>query len=207
MNAVHFDSKISDPDRRRQLFQGSIFVFSSLPHVLALCSFTRELIEEAFSPLDPIEAEYKLPTEEYVSILAKLKPNFVHHPTCKELIQKLLLDVGCDPEKTYFDVPRLKSIPHTGNHPSGLTYAIHPHRDTWYAAPPCQQNWWMPVYAFDSNSALSFHPRYWSQSVHNSSKQFNHYQWNKHGRKASVTDPQKYLDDQPRPEESIDTLS
>ena len=207
MNTVCFDSQISDSDRRRQLYQGNIFVFSSLPNVGALCMFTRKLIEEAFSPLDPVEAEYALPTEEYVAILARLKPQFVHHPTCKVLIQKLLVDAGCDPENTYFDVPRLKSIPQAGNHPSGLTYAIHPHRDTWYAAPFCQQNWWMPLYPIDANSALSFHPQYWSKPARNNSSQFNHYVWNKYGRRASVSDPQKYLRDQPRPEESIDARS
>jgi hypothetical protein len=29
---------------------------------------------------------------------------------------------------------------------SGIAYAFHPHRDTWYSAPFCQINWWMPIY-------------------------------------------------------------
>jgi hypothetical protein len=204
MNTVFFNASVTDPERRKRLYKGEIFVFSPLRSSLALCELARSLIEEAFDPLDPRQAEYKLPSDEYIAILARLKPTFVHHPKSKEFIQGILKELGAELDKTYFDVPRLKTIPHTGNHPSGLTYAIHPHRDTWYSAPFCQQNWWLPIYDIGSTSALAFHPRYWSVAVRNGSSQFNHYRWNKYARKTAADDPEKYLQDQPRPEESID---
>ncbi len=204
MNTVFFDAKFSDEERRQRLYEGELFVFSPSPGSTQLCEFARELIQEAFAPLNSREAEYKLSTEEYVAILAKLKPTFVHHPKSKQLIQVLLEEKGADLDRTYFDVPRLKSIPHAGHHPSGLTYAIHPHRDMWYSAPFCQQNWWLPIYDIGSASALAFHPRYWQAPVRNGSSQFNHYQWNKYARKAASDEPEKYLQYQPRPEEAIE---
>jgi hypothetical protein len=204
MNSVFFNPTLTDEERRRRLYEGELFVFSPLASSLALCEFARELIREAFAPLDPQEAEYRLPTREYIAILARLKPTFVHHSKSKQFIQEVLAEMGAELDKTYFDVPRLKTIPQAGNHPSGLTYAIHPHRDTWYSAPFCQQNWWLPVYDVGSASALAFHPRYWTQPVRNGSNKFNHYRWNKYARKAAADDPEKYNQEQPRPEEAVE---
>lgn len=54
----------------------------------------------------------------------------------------------------------------------------HPHRDTWYSAPQCQLNWWIPIYDIESENAMAFHPRYWSEPVRNDSNGYNYYQWN-----------------------------
>jgi hypothetical protein len=52
---------------------------------------------------------------------------------------------------------------------TGIALASHPHRDTWYSAPPCQINWWLPIYEIASGNAMAFHPRYWTQPVKSSS--------------------------------------
>ena len=46
--------------------------------------------------------------------------------------------------------------------------------------PPCQINWWLPIYEIESDNAMAFHPRYWTQPVKNSSSDYNYYIWNKH---------------------------
>lgn len=204
MNTVYFDSPVNDEVRRSRLYEGQLFVYSPRPSSLGLCEVARELVQEAFGSLDPRDAQYSLPAEEYVRILGELKPKFVHHPKAKQCMQEMLSELQCDLNKYYFDVPRLKTIPHGGDIASGLTYAFHPHRDTWYSAPMCQLNWWIPVYDIESESAMAFHPRYWSQPVRNGSSKFNHYQWNKHGRKRAAQDAEAYVREQPRPEEPIE---
>jgi hypothetical protein len=204
MSAIYFDSTANDEARRKLLYEGHLFVFSPLASSLALCEFAHRLIQEAFGDLDPVQAQYSLSTEQYVTILAQLKPRFVHHPTSRQLVQAILQELGCDLSETYLDVPRLKTIPHGGSHRSGLTQPIHPHRDTWYSAPHCQLNWWLPIYAIESTSALAFHLRYWNQPVLNGSSRFNHYRWNKYGRKAAATNVDEYVQAQPRPEEPIE---
>jgi len=204
MDSIYFDSDVDDRARRQSVYDGELFVFSARPSILALCQFARELIEEAFGSFDPREAQHHLSADDYVAILARLKPRFVHHPRAKELLQAILEDLGCDLSKTYFDVPRLKSVTHAGQQASGLTYGIHPHRDTWYSAPFCQQNWWLPVYPIGMPSALAFHPRYWKEPVRNGSSQFNHYRWNKYARKSAADNFEEYLQNQPRPDEAIE---
>jgi hypothetical protein len=161
------------------------------------------MIEEAFDGVDPEFAQYSMTVEEYVAIVTPLKPKFIHHPKTKQLIQKILEDVGCDLFKTYLDVPRLRMTTSDGYLTAGVGYAFHPHRDTWYSAPLCQLNWWMPIYEFESESAMAFHPAYWDRPVQNGSKDFNYYEWNREGRKNASQHIHQDTRKQPRPEEAI----
>ncbi|KAB8335199.1 hypothetical protein SD80_002290 [Scytonema tolypothrichoides VB-61278] len=204
MNTIFFDSPSSDHVRREHLYNGQIFVFSPKPSGIALCEFAREMVEEAFTPLDPREAQYTLPVEEYVAILARLKPAFIHHPKSKQLIQSILKEAGCDLRKTYFDVPRLRTATSDDYLTSGIAYAFHPHRDTWYSAPQCQINWWLPVYDVMPTNAMAFHPRYWSEPVKNGSKDYNYAQWNKENRKNAAKHIKADNRKQPHPEEAIE---
>src|SRR5262249_54978435 len=154
--------------RREQLYRGQIHVFSPRPSSVELCKFAREMCEVAFAPYDPQMAQYHLPVERFAPILADLKPKFIHHPTSKRLIQKLLGEIGCDLTKTYFDVPRLRTSTSDGYLTSGISYAFHLHRDTWYSAPFCQINWWIPIYEIVPENIMALHPRYWSHPVRNS---------------------------------------
>lgn len=204
MNTIFFDSTMNDDERRQHLYNGQLFVFSPCPSAIALCEFARELIEEAFAPLDPREAQYSLPVEEYVAILAKLKPYFIHHPKSKQFIQGILSELGCDLSKTYFDVPRMRTATHGGYLTSGIAYAFHPHRDTWYSAPSCQLNWWFPIYDIESENAMAFHPRYWSQPVKNGSSGYNYYEWNKENRKNAAQHIKTDTRKQPHAEEPLE---
>lgn len=204
MNTIFFDSSMNDEQRRQHLYNGQLFVFSPCPSAIALCEFARELIEEAFPPLDPREAQYSLPVEEYVAILAKLKPYFIHHPKSKHYIQGILTELGCDLSKTYFDVPRMRTATHGGYLTSGIAYAFHPHRDTWYSAPSCQLNWWFPIYDIESENAMALHPRYWSQPVKNGSSGYNYYEWNKQSRKNAAQHIKTDTRKQPHAEEPLE---
>ena len=122
----------------------------------------------------------------YADLLGKLKPAFIHHPESKRHLQNVLDEFGCDLEKTYFDVPRMRTATSDGYLTTGIALAWHPHRDTWYSAPACQINWWLPIYEIDSDNAMAFHPRYWTKPIQNSSAGYNYYTWNKMHRGENV---------------------
>ena len=145
-----------------------------------------------------------MPVEKYVEVLAELKPKFIHHSKSKQLIPGILEEFGCDLSKTYFDVPRLRTATSDGYLTSGIAYAFHPHRDTWYSAPFCQLNWWLPVYEIQSENSLAFHPRYWSQPLRNGSSRYNYHEWNKDSRKNAAKHIKTDTRDQPRPEEPVE---
>lgn len=186
MKAIYFDPQFDDAERRAKLYDGQLVVYGARPAAAPLVEFSQSFLRDAFPGGDPCDAQHRLPVEEFAAIFAPLKREFIHHPTSWSLIADLLLDLGCDPETTYLDVPRLRASTSHGYLTSGAAYAHHPHRDTWYSAPLAQINWWIPIFPFGSESAMAFHPRYWSQGVRNDSERFNYYDWNSNQRKNAA---------------------
>lgn len=110
-------------------------VYSKRASILAFVKLAKSMIEDAFGGLDPRTAQKNMAVERYASLLGKLKPAFIHHPESKRHLRNMLEDLGCDLEKTYFDVPRMRSSTSDNYLTSGIALAWHPHRDTWYSAP------------------------------------------------------------------------
>jgi hypothetical protein len=204
MNTLLVDAAVEDTARRTDLYEGQLFVYSPSPSSLALVDLARQLIAEAFGGLDPETAQYHMPAEEYAAVLAVLKPEFIHHPESKRLIQGILREHGCNLDRTYFDVPRMRTATSDDYLTTGIAYAFHPHRDTWYSAPQCQLNWWMPIFTIESGRSMAFHPKYWSQPVRNSSRTYNYHEWNKTSRFNAAQFVKQDTRIQPRAEEQLD---
>lgn len=204
MTAIYFDSTANDEQRRERLYAGDLFVYSPKPSIVALCDLAREMLQEAFGGLDPITAQFNMPVEEFVNIFAPVKPKFIHHPQTKQLFKNIVEELGCDLAKTYIDVPRLRGVTHGGYLTSGVGYAHQPHRDTWYSAPMSQINWWIPLFPFESESSMAFHPKYWDIGLLNGSSEFNYYEWNATSRKNAAQHIKSDTRKQPFPEEPIE---
>jgi hypothetical protein len=204
-NTIYFDAPMSDELRRRELYEGQLFAYSKRASVQALCRFARAMTEDAFAPLDPRTAQFNMDVQSYARLLGELKPRFINHPEAKKLVGAILVDLGCDPEDTYFDVPRMRTSTSSGYLTTGIAYAWHPHRDTWYSAPACQINWWLPFYEITSDNAMAFHPTYFSRAVANDSSGYDYGRWNRDHRGAHVSQLTK-ADPRPlsRPIEPID---
>jgi len=197
---LFLDSKMNDAQRRAEVYRGSVFVYSPSRSAMRFCEFAKELIEAAFQPYDPRTAHQNVPVDRCVEILAELKPRFIHHSQSKELVIGMLSDYGCDLEKTYFDVPRLRTAFPTDYLASGIAYAFHAHRDTWYSAPFSQINWWIPIYEVGPDNCMAFHPRYWDEAVANSSGTYNYYEWNRQHRRTAAQHVKTDRRVQPRPQ-------
>jgi len=204
MGHVFLDPALPDDERRDAVFGGGVLVFSPRPAAVAFCEFARGMLEEAFHPFEPEQAQWQLPVRDYARIAAELKPAFIHHPESQRLVRELLRDHGCDPESTYFDVPRLRSSTSDGYLTTGIAYAFHPHRDTWYSAPMCQINWWLPVYPVLRENGMAFHSGYWSRAVKNSSRLYDYDEWNRTSRWSAAEQIGVDRRVQPRAEELLD---
>jgi hypothetical protein len=204
-NTVYVDATVSDRIRRDRLFAGQIFLFTPTPQTRALRDLARQMIEDAFAPLDPLTAQYDMPVETFVDTFGPLKPRFIHHAETKRLMRQVLLDLGCDHDETYLDVPRLRGVTSDAYLTAGVGYAHPMHRDTWWSAPLAQLNWWMPVYEFESESSMAFHPAYWATGVENHSEDFNYYEWNAVGRADAAKHIHQDTRVQPHPPDDLPT--
>lgn len=201
---IYYASSLADDARRAELYAGSLFVLPSSAAAQRLCGLARSLVEEAFAPHDPLRIHEHISAEQCATILGELKPRFIHHPEAKAAIQAMLIEAGCDPEKTYFDVPRLRTAFPGDYLKSGIAYAFHPHRDTWYSAPLCQINWWMPVYEINRENCMAVHPHYFGRAVKNSSSVYNYQRWNQESRFNAAQHVKVDTRVQPHAEEPIE---
>jgi hypothetical protein len=203
MVQVWHNAALTDQERRKQIYEGDIFCYSPQPLSQALCELGRSLLEEAFAPHDPRIVHHHMSPEEVAGILSKLKPAFIHHPVCKRLIPEILESVGCDLDMLYFDVPRMRSAYPSDFLTSGIAYAFHPHRDTWYSAPQCQINWWMPMYPITGENCMAFYPDYFRGPIANNSEVYNYYRWNATSRAAATQHIRADNRVQPKPQEPV----
>jgi len=207
MTTVFFDSNLSDSDRRERLYAGDLFVYSSMAASRDLCDFAGEMICDAFDDADPETAQARLDVEKYVEILKDLKPRFIHHQKSKEYVRGILEGLGCDLGATHFDVPRLRSSTSDGYLTTGIAYAWHPHRDTWYSAPKTQVNIWLPIYPLTHSNTVAFHPAHFDRVVQNDSAKYNYYEWNSKYRAAASSQVSKDTRPLPAPTEKVERES
>ncbi len=207
MAAVYLDSSMDDAARRRSLYDGDFFLFSKTSATEALIALARTMLEDAFAPHDPQLIHRHMTPEAVAAILAELKPEFIHHPECKKIIPEIMKERGVDLEKLYFDVPRLRSAYPCDFVSSGIAYAFHPHRDTWYSAPMCQLNWWIPAYPVEPDNAMGFYPGYFSEPVKNNSEIYNYYEWNTKNRASAAQHVKKETREQPKPQQELQPVT
>jgi len=206
MASVYIDPALSDDARRERLYAGDIIILSASSGTGALVSLARAMLEEAFAPHDPRTVHDHRTPDEVAAVLSELKPAFIHHPECKKIISLIMAENGVDLDKLYFDVPRLRSAYPSHFLSSGIAYAFHPHRDTWYSAPMCQINWWLPIYPLDPNNAMAFYPRYVAEPVKNNSEIYNYYEWNTKNRAAAARHVRSDTREQPKPQQELDPV-
>jgi hypothetical protein len=207
MTAVHFDPMLTDEEFRARLYDGDLVIFSPSPASRQLIALAREMLEEAFAPHDPRTIHEIASPEAVARILAVVKPRFIHHPECKRLIPEILATHGINVDRIYFDVPRMRSAYPSHFLSSGIAYAFHPHRDTWYSAPACQINWWMPIYPVVSDNAMGFYPRYFREPVKNNSEDYNYYSWNATNRANAAQHIKQDTRVQPKPQQELEPVT
>lgn len=207
MSSVFFDPNLSDGDRRSRLYAGDIFILSASDGTRALIDLAKQMLEKAFAPHDPRTIHRHMTPEAVADVLGKLKPTFIHHPECKKIIPQIMTEHGIELDKLFFDVPRLRSAYPSHFLSSGIAYAFHPHRDTWYSAPMCQLNWWIPVYPLDPRNAMSFYPRYFREPVKNNSEIYNYYEWNTKSRTNAAQHVKSDQREQPKAQQDLQPVT
>jgi hypothetical protein len=179
MPCVRIDPSGSNDELRKFLYSGDVIIRTNLPSVGKFVEFARRELAATFAPHDPQHVHEVLGPPEISSILAVWKPRFIHHETSKSLTRAITVEAGFDPERTHFDVPKPRTAYPVGHLTTGIAYAFPWHRDTWYAAPQAQINWWFPIWEPKPNNAMAFDLASFDRAVANDSHTLNYYQANK----------------------------
>lgn len=198
-----FNYSGDDEERRMLLFDGALLFNAAAPESTALCAHAQDLAHEAFGELDPLHAQEQLDVEKFIDLVGPLKGRYTNGERTKELVRDYVLALGMDPSRTYFDVPRLRIVPHSGYLSAGVSYAYKAHRDQWYGGSFAQLNYWMPVWEVTPESAMAMYPLRWDRACKNSSGDFDYGEWTTVGRPAAVKQVQTDTRKHPLPLEPL----
>jgi len=204
MVTVYVDRALDEPTRRAGIYAGDIHMCTRVPQSRAIVDWARTLIGEAFGDLDPQRAQFDLPLDDFVARVGPLKSRFTNDDRTKELVRDLVISMGHDPERTYFDLPRLRVVPSDEYLTSGVSYAYKAHRDTWYAHPKVLVNYWVPVFDCVGDNVMSMWVGYWDRAVRNSSSGFDYDRWVSEQRFKAATNIGVESRPHPLPLEPID---
>jgi hypothetical protein len=207
MVGLYLNHALTDRERRGKVFGGDILLYTRGAATAALADSAIALIRDAFLPHDPQTAYRDLAIEDFIGRAGPLKTRFTNDRRTKELVRTLLVEFGCDPQDTYFDVPRLRIVPASDYLASGVSYAYEAHRDIWYASPTAQVNWWMPVFDMTPDRAMSFYTAYWNNPLPNSSAAFDYGEWCAVGRQAAASQTENDTRKHPLPLSEVDPAS
>lgn len=186
--AVYLNRHLADDQRRAKIFEGGIFLYSAPTASMKLVQWATELIDRGFSTrVDRRRAHLELPVKEFVDVVAPMKSTFTNAPKTKQLCQELIAALGCDPELTYFDLPRLRVAPPGNYLTSGVSYAYKAHRDTWYAHPRQLVNYWTPLFDAEVAHVMPMYLEYFRKPVRNASKGWDYDDWVKNARFAAAS--------------------
>jgi hypothetical protein len=202
---IYLNRRLDDSARRDSLFAGNFYIYTELPGSHALADHAKALISEAFDGLDPERAQFELSIEDFVSRVTPLKSEFTNGQRSRELCQQFALDLGGDPDRTYFDIPRLRVIPAADYLTAGVSYNYKAHRDMWYGHPQQLINYWAPVYPVVGENVMSMFTDYFAKPVKNASRAYDYDEWVSKHRFAAATQTTKDVRPHPLPLEEIDS--
>jgi ectoine hydroxylase-related dioxygenase (phytanoyl-CoA dioxygenase family) len=109
----------------------------------------------------------------------KIKNDFTNSLETNEIIISLLKKLNLQSEDIFFDKPKIRVVTYNKYLESGAGYVFKPHRDSWYAGPKSQLNFWFPIFDVDINSTFAIYPNYWNKQIMNSSENFDYETWKK----------------------------
>jgi hypothetical protein len=84
---------------------------------------------------------------------------------------------GFSPEANALDSARLRAVTDHGHENPLAAAAYTAHRDTWYANPQAQINWWIPLFDVSEGETFAFFPLYFDKPVANDSAAFDYDKW------------------------------
>lgn len=195
---------MSDDDRRRQIFNGAFFLYSAPFAGQRMIQWAHTLIDEAFdSVANPRRAHKEMSVEQFAAVASRLKSRFTNDDQTKALCQQLIMSMGVDPKRTYFDLPRLRVIPPRDYLASGVSYNYAPHRDTWYAHPTQLINYWIPIFDVEPDTVMSMYVDFFKRPVKNASIDWDYDNWVKNARFAAANNIKKEDRSHPLPLEDV----
>lgn len=161
---------------RRAIYAGAVFRLPATQASLALAEDAQGRLQAAFGDA-PREAHRRMSAPDFLSRMAAIRADIVADQAALASMQAVLRAAGFDPAAHAIDALRLRANMPDAHLIPAAAQAYAPHRDTWYANPQSQVNWWIPLHDITPACAFSFYPAYFTRAIRNTSAGFSYARW------------------------------
>lgn len=172
--------KLTELESKRTLFRGDLILYENVPSVHEFVEHASFHVRKEFQ-VDNIRDTEFVQSEDLYKKIYFFKQKFSHLKETKAFVGKIIQSFQYNTNQNIFDVPRMRIVTSTGHLIPAAKPAYSIHRDTWYANPESQVNWWLPLHNVESHETFGFYPDYYNKPVENLSNEFNFKHWYENG--------------------------
>jgi len=135
-------------------------------------------IEQEFGGATPRRRlQFKLDGDEFFTRIGKVRKRLASEELYRKRLYELLAHHGFVVGEHAVDPVRLRAVTHLGHENPKAAPAYTAHRDTWYANPQAQINWWIPLHAVTEADSFAFFHNLFDKPVPNESAGFDYDEW------------------------------
>lgn len=168
-----------DPaDARAALYAGAVFLLPPRAESIRLVRRVRQIVREAFADAGPPRrAQHALEGAAMHARVTRAREAVRSDARARAHFLALMDAVGLSAAENAVDDMRLRAIQSGGHRIAAASPIYTPHRDTWYANPRSQINWWVPQHDVDALETFVIYPAAFGVSVANTSAGFDYRWW------------------------------
>ena len=156
------------------VFAGRLVVFAGLAPVAAIGARARRLVETAFGPGDPEEAEARLPATVFRKTVAEARRRVRADPEIDRHWRSLMRHMGYADGDLHRDRVRLRVVPSRPEAAGRFVRPLAAHRDSWGSGFACQINWWMPLHPLAPTRTMVLWPALFDAPVANTAADWDY---------------------------------
>lgn len=165
---------------RAGIYSGKVFRIAATPASRLLVAGVLSALDAEFpGETQHRKLQFELPGDELFKRIGKLRAALLTDATIRERLFALLAERGFASTENAVDLVRLRAVTHLGHENPLAAPAYTAHRDTWYANPQAQVNWWIPLHHVTEADTFAFYHSLFDKPVVNNSGDFDYDEWMK----------------------------
>lgn len=167
---------MSNEGLRRRIYDGELECLPSRSQSLLLVQTVEDMLVDVMGK-DYRRVQFQMDESKFFEQTLALKKSVYDAEPVRRAAFALIESCGFGLAQNVLDPPRVRFIEHEGHLNAAAQVAYRPHRDTWYANPQAQINWWIPLHDVSEDETFCFYKARFDQPVANTSADFSYDDW------------------------------
>lgn len=160
-------------DFRQAIYDGEVFIIPANAQTQGITSTLQTLVHSHYTAgdaLDSVHTYYDSAT--LWQNLSAARQDVAMQALARQMITPLISPLFN--ARSAFDLMRLRCSAHNGHLNPAAAQSYAAHRDTWFANPQAQINFWLPLTDVTPQQGFRFYRRYFSRAIDNNSDAFDY---------------------------------